>query len=74
MLMMLVFFQFDPLSVIVLAPEEVQTQTVSVEVQERLKASKKRAKRLRQRMAARMREHKAPCLQSGILTSKYHSR
>lgn len=41
------------MSVIELAAEEVQAQTVSVEVAERLRSGKKKARKLRQRMASR---------------------
>lgn len=47
------FPQSDPMSVIELAAEEVQAQTVSVEVEERLRSGKKRVRKLRQRMRTR---------------------
>ena len=62
--------------VIVLAPDEIQRQTVSVEVQERMKAGKKRIKKLRQRMAGRMREHEVMFHYNSETetTSKHHQR
>ena len=43
---------------IVLAPDEVQVQMVSVEVQERFKAGRKRAKKIRQRISAKTKDYK----------------
>jgi hypothetical protein len=62
----------DVMSVITLAPEEIQRQTVSEEVEERLKMGKKRMKKLRQRMSSRMRENDP--IQSINVNSKHLTR
>lgn len=51
--------------VIVLAPENIQKQTVTSEVAERMKTGKKRAKKLRKKMSGRTRENET-MLQSMI--------
>ena len=59
------------MAVIVSAPEEAEEQSpVSAEVQARLRGGKKRAKKLKQRMAARYStcrcQYRAPVLNGGI--------
>ena len=61
---------------IVLAPDEVQVQTVSVEVQERLKAGRKKAKKIRQRISAKTKDYEAPPTSSAktLPPSKHQAR
>lgn len=59
---------------IVLAPEEFQAQTVSVEVQERLKAGKKRARKIRQRLSTGLRDQESVSLFVTGTNSRHQSR
>ena len=54
---------------IVLAPENIQKQTVSSEVEERMKAGKKRAKKLRQKMSGRTMRERGEVLVPTVMTT-----
>ena len=60
---------------IVLAPDEVQAQTVSEEVQERLRAGRKRAKKIQQRISTKTKDYES-ALGDGakVLSSRHQAR